>query len=67
MNLLRAESFLTQYGCSNQRLSELYDDDEMLQSVLVTLFPSFEYPDYAHLTMGEIRSRYLAAPQDIPF
>lgn len=62
MNILRAEAFLGQYGSDSYRLSELYDDDEMLRSALATLFPGFEYPDFAHLAMREIRQRYAAAP-----
>lgn len=66
MNLLRAEHFLATYGAPSTRLSELYDDDEMLQSALVTLFPGFEYPDFSHLTLREIELRYHASPQPLP-
>jgi hypothetical protein len=62
MNILRAEHFLKHYGNSHSRLSEFYDDDEMLQSVMVTLFPDFEYPDFSHLTLGEIEARYFRNP-----
>ena len=60
MNILRAEQFLNTYGAGSARLAELYDDDDMLQEVLLELFPDFEYPDYSHLTMNEIRARYAA-------
>lgn len=66
MNLLRAESYLQQYGCSSTRLAEVYDSDDMLQSVLAVLFPDFEYPDYSHLTMEELRKRYAANPRPLP-
>ena len=60
MNILRAEEFLKQYGAGRTKLAEMYDDDDMLRTVLLTLFPGFEYPDFSHLTMNEIRARYAA-------
>ncbi len=66
MNILRAEAFLNQYGADSDKLSELYDDDDMLRSALATLFPNFEYPDFSHLTMREVRRRYAAAPLTLP-
>jgi hypothetical protein len=61
-----AEAFLGQYGSDSDRLSGLYDDDEMLRSALATLFSNFEYPDFSHLTMREVRQRYAAAPLKLP-
>jgi hypothetical protein len=66
MNILRAEHFLRTYGASDARVQDFYDDDEMLRSVLLTLFPSFEYPDFAGLTIDEVRARYARNPQPIP-
>lgn len=65
MNILRAEQFLNQYGSGDSRLSDVYDDDEMLQSALLTLFPDFEYPDFAYRTMNEIRSLYARNPREL--
>ena len=62
MNLMRAEHFLRDYGAPSTKLAELYGDDDMLQDVLAVLFPGFEYPDYSHLTMEELRRRYFAQP-----
>lgn len=62
MNILRAEHFLKHYGNSSTRLADLYDDDEMLRSALATLFPDFEYPDFSHLTLGQIFRKYHANP-----
>jgi hypothetical protein len=66
MNILRAEHFLKGYGNGSSKLAEFYDDDDMLSSVMNTLFPGFEYPDFSHLTLDEIRSRYFKAPQSQP-
>ncbi len=55
MNLFRAEDYLRNYGNTNSRLSEFYDEDEMLANALTTLFPDFEYPDFSHRTIGEIQ------------
>lgn len=54
MENLKAKQFLAQYGNRNTRLQNLYDEDEELQSALLELLPDFEYPDYAHRTIGEI-------------
>lgn len=66
MDILHAEAFLDQYGAGNTRLADLYDDDEMLRSVVNTLFPGFEYPDYSYLTMNQLRQRYKANPLPLP-
>jgi hypothetical protein len=66
MNILRAEHFLRTYAASDARIQDFYDDDEMLRSVLLTLFPSFEYPDFAGLTFEEVRARYARNPQPLP-
>ena len=58
MNIYRAENFVSTYT-SCIRLSDVYDDDEMLSMALSMLFTEFEYPDFSHLTMGEIWKRYL--------
>lgn len=53
MNILRAEAYLERVA-SNQTVAQTYDDDEMLQSALITLFPGFEYPDFSHRTLNEV-------------
>lgn len=63
MNILRAEAYLNRLGQDQTPLSELYDDDEMLQSAMVTLFPDFEYPDFSHKTLGQIRKQYFSNPR----
>ncbi len=65
MNILRAESYLSNMRPSNMKLADIYDDDEMLQSALTTLFPDFEYPDFSHLTMEQICKRYFANPRTV--
>lgn len=47
----------------NRQLSEIYDDEPELQSALAILLPGFEYPDFAHLTLGQIRRRLLAGDE----
>ncbi|KWT98104.1 MULTISPECIES: hypothetical protein [unclassified Variovorax] len=64
MNILRAEAYLARFA-NSERLSDIYDDDGMLQAALAVLFPGFEYPDFSHLTMAEIRKRYAANPQNL--
>jgi hypothetical protein len=63
MNILRAETYLKQFGQGKEKLADVYDDDEMLSAALNTLFPVFEYPDFSHLTMDEVRARYWSAPR----
>lgn len=62
MNILRAEQYLKARVPQHERLSALYDDDEMLRGALCTLFPEFEYPDFSHLTIREIVQRYEKNP-----
>jgi hypothetical protein len=64
MNILRAEAYLARIANSD-RLADVYDDDEMLQSALAVLFPDFEYPDFSHLTLAEIERRYAAKPRNL--
>lgn len=61
MNILRAEAYLKRIADSTT-VAELYDEDEMLASALQTLFPGFEYPDFSHLTIRQVLSRYQATP-----
>jgi hypothetical protein len=65
MNLLRAESYVKQFGNRSRPLSEFYDEDDMLSAAINTLFPKFEYPELAHLTMGELWASYAKAPQSV--
>lgn len=62
MNILRAEAYLARQTPHSTKLSELYDEDDMLRSAVNTLFPNFEYPDFSHLTIGELLKRYQKAP-----
>lgn len=62
MNILRAEQYLKNRVPAHDKVSDLYDDDEMLQSALCTLFPDFEYPDFSHLTIREVIKRYEKKP-----
>lgn len=64
MNILRAEAYLKRIADSTT-VAELYDEDEMLASALNTLFPGFEYPDFSHLTLRQVLTRYEATPQTL--
>lgn len=61
MNILRAEAYVKQYP-QFEKLADVYDDDEMLASALNTLIPQFEYPDFSHLTVGDVFKKYQAKP-----
>lgn len=65
MNILRAEDYLKRYSPQSTRVSDVYDDDEMMSAALLTLFPNFEYPDFAHLTLAEVLKRYARAPRSL--
>lgn len=60
INIYRAENFVSAYN-GHIKISEVYDDDDMLSMAISTLFTDFEYPDFSHLTVGEIWKRYLPA------
>jgi hypothetical protein len=58
MSPYRAEAILkTRYG-AYEKIADLYDDDEELQSALHALFPEFEYPDFSYLTIWQVLQRY---------
>jgi hypothetical protein len=65
MNILRAEAYLKGVAPGSTTLADIYDDDDMLQAALITLFPGFEYPDYSHLSIDELRKRYFARPRPL--
>lgn len=53
---LATESFASElmtYG-EHTRLSEIYDDDPSVGQLLTNAIIEFEYPNYAHMTVGEI-------------
>jgi hypothetical protein len=54
----RAESMLSELKYTSQTVAEVYDNDPFVASTLCTLFPGFEYPDFAHLTFDEVRRKY---------
>lgn len=61
MNVITAQSYLEQTAsATRERLSELYDEDPLLQDALLALIPDFEYPDFSHLTVAQIQKKYLA-------
>lgn len=64
MNVLRAEAYLKRLS-SSEKVHELYDEDEIFASALHTLFPDFEYPDFSHLSVGEVLQRYERAPRPL--
>lgn len=58
MNRFRAEQILrAKYG-AHEKVGDLYDGDEELQSMLHALFPLFEYPNFSHHTIGEVLRKY---------
>jgi len=56
--VLRAESILALLPYSSERLADVYDADPHLSEVLNVLFPDFEYPDFSHLSIDELRAKY---------
>lgn len=36
------------------KVADEYDDNDELRDALNSLIPDFEYPDFSHLTIGEI-------------
>jgi hypothetical protein len=65
MNILRAEQYLQTRVPFHSKVSELYDDDDMLRDALSVLFPGFEYPDISHLTFRELWARYQKNPKPL--
>lgn len=55
--VLRAESILALLPYSSEKLADVYDDPH-LGEVLNVLFPDFEYPDFSHLSIDEVRAKY---------
>lgn len=44
---------------NNERVSDLYDEEETFANALHDLIgPDFEYPDWAHKTVGEILKQF---------
>jgi len=59
MNSFEAEQYLKSYPAKGStRLAEVYDDDNILADSVCTLFPGFEYPDFAYKTLSELRKLY---------
>jgi hypothetical protein len=56
MHKYRAEHLLQRFG-AHEKLADLYDDHEDLQDAMQALFPDFEYPNFSHLTIGQIQRR----------
>lgn len=54
----RAESMLAQLPYSSEKLGEVYDGNPHLPEVLNVLFADFEYPDFSHLSIDEVRAKY---------
>lgn len=54
----RAESILAQLPYSSEKLADVYDADPHLREVLDVLFPDFEYPDFSHLSIDDVRAKY---------
>ena len=44
-----------------EQIEELYDDQPALASALTTLIPGFEYPDWSHRTIADVRKAAEAA------
>lgn len=64
MNVLRADAYLKRLG-GHEKLSDIYEDDEMLQESLAAMLPGFEFLDYSHLSIQELRARYFQAPRSL--
>lgn len=62
MNILRAEAVLAQIAPQSTRLSDIYDDDDMVREAVNTLIPGFEYPDHSHKTIRELLVKYHVNP-----
>lgn len=41
------------------QVQSLYDDDQKLCDALQTLITGFEYPNYAHMTLGQVKSKII--------
>ncbi|MDP1870225.1 MAG: hypothetical protein Q8K61_01230 [Gallionella sp.] len=53
-----ALTLLDQYQ-ANLKVSALYDTDPAFAGALQALFPRFEYPDFSHLSVAEVKRRSL--------
>lgn len=56
MNVLRAQAYIERMP-AHEKVSDHYDDDDMLGMALSVLMPGFEYPDISHLTFSELAKK----------
>jgi hypothetical protein len=66
MSPYRAEDYIINRFFENEKLSDIYDEDEVLQMAIGVLIPDFEYPNYSHMTIGEVRKIYNLKYKDQP-
>ena len=55
----RASKVLTTRYARNEKVADLYDDDEDFCNALHDLISDLEYPDISYLTVGEIIDRFV--------
>ena len=53
MNEYRARMYLERFN-RNEVVSDIYDNDDIFQMSLNALIRDFEYPDWAHKTVGMV-------------
>lgn len=54
----RAESMLEQLPYTTDTVADVYDDNPVVSEVLTTLFPDFEFPEFSHLSIDQVRRQY---------
>lgn len=57
----KTKALTTLYFNHEEIIEDIYDDNAEVRSALLFLFPSFEYPDFAHLTVSQALLRYFNA------
>ena len=55
---LAAEALIFDYA-RNEKVADLYDDDQDFCNALHDLIPDLEYPDISYLTVGDIIDRFV--------
>lgn len=54
----KKQAITTLYEFHEEKISDIYDDNEKVRSALSYLFPNFEYPDFSHLQVSKALLRY---------
>lgn len=61
MNQAQALAVVAECGLPEEKVADLYDDNEPLREALAVLMPGYEYPDISYLTLAQVQRRCQAS------